>query len=94
MNEPTDRPESSRPEYAGFYPVIAPLIMCEGVGDGKTTACVMAQEALDSSIALNLTCLEKMDAICADRERKADSFRGVLANSIEGLRVILAAARP
>jgi len=33
------------PAYAGFYPVIAPLVMGNGVGDGKTTACVVAQSA-------------------------------------------------
>lgn len=43
-NEP--RPESEpQSAYAGFYPVIAPLIMGSGVGDGKTTACVVAQAA-------------------------------------------------
>src|SRR4051812_12831948 len=31
--------------YRNHYSVIAPLIMCNGVGDGKTTACVMAQAA-------------------------------------------------
>lgn len=35
----------SHPEYLGHYKVIAPLIMAEGVGDGKTTSCVMAQAA-------------------------------------------------
>ncbi len=31
--------------YKDHYPVIAPLIMGLGIGDGKTTACVMAQAA-------------------------------------------------
>ena len=37
--------KKNQDKYLGFYPVIAPLIMGEGVGDGKTTACVMAQAA-------------------------------------------------
>lgn len=35
--------ETNTSKYYGYYPVIAPLIMCSGVGDGKTTACVVAQ---------------------------------------------------
>lgn len=47
MPTKSTRPKSeTQPEaYRGFYPVIAPLIMGSGVGDGKTTACVMAQAA-------------------------------------------------
>lgn len=38
--------KSTTPAPAAFkthYPVIAPLLMGPGVGNGKTTACVMAQ---------------------------------------------------
>ena len=53
------RPESSAVEsYRGFYKVIAPLIMGSGVGDGQTTACVMAQAACIDALRKGKT-LEK-----------------------------------
>lgn len=39
---PTSKPGEA---FANHYNVIAPLIMGNGVGDGKTTSCVMAQAA-------------------------------------------------
>lgn len=37
------------------YPVIAPLLMGSGFGDGKTTMCVMAQAAcIDALVRWNL----------------------------------------
>src|SRR5688500_15367771 len=39
------RPQTPEEAVAFHYPVIAPLVMCSGVGDGRTTACVMAQAA-------------------------------------------------
>ncbi len=52
--------------YENFYPVIAPLVMCSGVGDGKTTACVMAQAATIDALRRGLTLDEPTDEMeCA-----------------------------
>lgn len=54
-------------EYLGFYPVIAPLIMGKGVGDGKTTSCVMAQAATIDALRRGKTLTEptdRMDCAC------------------------------
>jgi len=42
-------------DYQNHYPVIAPLIMCKGVGDGRTTACIMAQAATIDALRRGLT---------------------------------------
>ncbi len=39
------RPTEGSEAYRNHYPVIAPLVMCHGLGDGKTTSCVVAQAA-------------------------------------------------
>jgi hypothetical protein len=54
-------------EYAGFYPVVAPMVMCHGVGDGKTTACVMAQAATIDALRKGLTLdkpTDQMECAC------------------------------
>jgi hypothetical protein len=61
-------------EYAGFYPVVAPLVMCRGVGDGKTTACVMAQAATIDALRKGLTLdkpTDQMECACPLLRRMA-----------------------
>lgn len=56
------------------YPVIAPLIMCSGVGDGKTTACVMAQAATIDALRKGKTLdapTDEMECACPVLRRLA-----------------------
>jgi len=62
VTAPVPRGHDGDPRYAGFYGVIAPLVMCSGVGDGKTTACVMAQAATIDALRKGLT-LEEIDVL-------------------------------
>lgn len=69
-----DDSNGSLPEYAGFYPVIAPLIMCHGVGDGKTTSCVMAQAATINALRQGKTLdapTDEMECACPVLRRLA-----------------------
>ena len=68
------RSKESNEAYSGFYPVIAPLIMCSGVGDGKTTACVMAQAATIDALRKGLTLdkpTDEMECACPVLRRMA-----------------------
>lgn len=47
--------ETPEEQVKYFYPVIAPLIMCAGIGDGRTTSCVMAQAATINALRKGLT---------------------------------------
>ena len=50
------------------YPVIAPLIMGKGIGDGRTTMCVMAQAAVIDALRKGLTLDKPTDEMeCACR---------------------------
>ena len=69
MNTDTEnRPISSTEElYRRHYKVIAPLIMGPGVGDGQTTACVMAQAATIDALRKGQTLdapTDKMECAC------------------------------
>ena len=63
-----NRPISSTEElYRRHYKVIAPLIMGLGVGDGQTTACVMAQAATIDALRKGLTLdkpTDEMECAC------------------------------
>jgi len=53
--------------YQLHYPVIAPLIMSHGIGDGKTSACVMAQAATIDALRRGETLIaptDKMECAC------------------------------
>ena len=73
-----NRPAAETSEkYAGFYPVIAPLIMSSGVGDGKRTACVMAQAATIDALRQGKTLdkpTDQMDCACPLMRRIAISI--------------------
>lgn len=78
MNKPkyfmTTRSTESNEAYRGFYPVIAPLVMCSGIGDGKTTACVMAQAATIDALRKGLTLdapTDQMECACPVLRRMA-----------------------
>ena len=50
------------------YPIIAPLIMGKGIGDGRTTMCVMAQAAVIDALRKGLTLDKPTDEMeCACR---------------------------
>ncbi len=60
--------------YKDHYKVIAPLIMCAGVGDGITTSCVMAQAATIDALRKGLTLdrpTDKMECACPVLRRMA-----------------------
>lgn len=70
-SRPASDPQSA---YAGFYPVIAPLIMSNGVGDGRTTACVMAQAATIDALRRGKTLetpTDEMECACPVLRRLA-----------------------
>jgi hypothetical protein len=63
--------------YAHFYPVIAPLIMCAGIGDGKTTACLVAQCATIDALRKGQTLdapTDEMECACPVLRRLAIRF--------------------
>ena len=69
MNNKTENRPVSSPEelYRRHYKVIAPLIMGPGVGDGQTTACVMAQAATIDALRKGLTLdkpTDEMECAC------------------------------
>ena len=69
MNTDTENRPASSPEehYRRHYKVIAPLIMGSGVGDGQTTACVMAQAATIDALRKGKTLdapTDKMECAC------------------------------
>jgi hypothetical protein len=74
-HQPNDTMEQTPEEVVKLhYPVIAPLMMCSGVGDGKTTACVMAQAATIDALRKGLTLYEptdNMDCACPVLRRLA-----------------------
>ena len=73
MNTTREKSETN-PAYAGFYKVIAPLIMCSGVGDGITTACVMAQAATIDALRKGKTLdkpTDEMECACPVLRRMA-----------------------
>jgi len=60
--------------FKTYYAVIAPLLMGSGVGDGKTTACVMAQAATIDALRNGRTLdkpTDKMECACPVLRRLA-----------------------
>ena len=71
MTRPASTPSEA---YASHYPVIAPLIMSTGIGDGRTTSCVMAQAATIDALRKGLTLdapTDEMECACPVLRRLA-----------------------
>jgi hypothetical protein len=74
MNTTEQRPQTPEQATACYYSVIAPLLMAEGVGDGRTTACVMAQAATIDALRKGLTLnkpTDEMECCCPVLRRLA-----------------------
>jgi hypothetical protein len=74
MNTTEERPQSPEEATSYFYPVIAPLMMCEGVGDGRNTACIMAQAATIDALRKGRTLdkpTDEMECCCPILRRLA-----------------------